>query len=231
MSTPVYPLLAQWPTGLLDEVASLEVTSFPVVVGLTGASATVLGLAVIRELLRAGRRVEVVPSGKSLLVLQQETGLTLKGSPEEKALALCAFVGLNDERMAAHLTFYGDHEIGAKPASGTYRTAGMVISPCSMGTLAKVAHGISDSLLTRAADVTLKEHRRLIIVPRETPLNSIQLQNMLTLAQAGACIVPPMLAYYSPEFHTLDGQVRYFTGKVLDLLNIPHTLHERWAGV
>jgi 4-hydroxy-3-polyprenylbenzoate decarboxylase len=100
-----------------------------------------------------------------------------------------------------------------------------------MGTLAHIAQGMSDSLLTRAADVTLKEGRPLILLPRETPFNAIHLQNMLTLAQLNVRIIPPMLSFYSPDFLSLEGQILYTVGKVLDQLGLEHQLYQRWQGL
>jgi flavin prenyltransferase len=108
-------------------------------------------------------------------------------------------------------------------------THGMVIIPCSMGTLGRIANGITDTLVARAADVTMKEHRKLIVVPRESPFNQIHLRNLMTLSQCGAVILPPMLSFYLPDFGTIDGQINYTIGKVLDQLGFTHTLYTRWG--
>jgi 4-hydroxy-3-polyprenylbenzoate decarboxylase len=98
-----------------------------------------------------------------------------------------------------------------------------------MGTLGKIANGISDNLVTRSADVTIKEARKLIIVPRESPMSAIHLKNQLTLAQCGVVMIPPVLTFYLKEFHSLEGQINYTVGKVLDHLGLEHDLHPRWG--
>ena len=124
---------------------------------------------------------------------------------------------------------YGNHELGARISSGSFGVSGMVIVPCSMKTLSAVACGYADSLIARCADVSLKERRRLIIVPRETPLNTIHLENMLRLSRMGVDIVPPMPSFYHrPE--TIDDLITHFCGRVLDLMEIPNPLSSRWQG-
>ncbi len=131
------------------------------------------------------------------------------------------------EKLADH--FYNVDDWSAPIVSGSFKTDGMIIIPCSMKTLAGIAHGYSDNLVLRAADVTLKEKRRLILVPRETPLNIVHLRNMLALAEQGAVIVPAMPAYYHKP-KDIDDLVDFVVGKVLDLLEMEHTLYKRWAG-
>ena len=204
----------------------------PVILGLTGASGSILGLRLLKELLILNTQVDVIFSEHAGLVMQQELGVSLEGSSlEDKKRSLLSILKLDVSLYEAQLTLYANKNIGAKPASGTYLHRGMVIAPCSMGTLAHIAHGMSDSLLTRAADVTLKEGRRLILVPRETPLNAIHLQNMLSLSQLNVRLIPPMLSFYSPDFLSLEGQVLYTIGKVLDQLDLEHTLYSRWQGL
>jgi len=131
------------------------------------------------------------------------------------------------EKLADHA--YDVDDLTAPLVSGSFKTDGMIIIPCSMKTLAGIAHGYSDNLVLRAADVTLKERRKLILVPRETPLSVIHLQNMLELARQGAVVVPAMPAYYHKP-KNIDGLVDYVVGKVLDCLGIDHALFERWSG-
>lgn len=202
----------------------------PVVVGVTGASGSILGLRLLFSLLQQGIPTDVIFTEKAVLVMQSETGFSLGGgTSEEKASRLAAFLQLAPQ-TAERIRCFPNHNVGAPPASGTYLHQGMVITPCSMGTLAKIAAGFSDSLITRAADVTLKEARKLILVPRETPLNAIHLENMLKLSRLGVRIIPPMLAFYQPEFmESIEGQLAYATGKVLDHLDLPHALHSRWG--
>ncbi len=206
--------------------------SKPVVLGLTGASGSILGLRLLKELLLLNVPVDVIFSEHAGLVMQQELGVSVEGNTlDEKKASLLRLLKLDASTYHGLLTLYSNKNIGAKPASGTHLHRGMIIAPCSMGTLAHIAQGMSDSLLTRAADVTLKEGRRLILVPRETPLNAIHLQNMLTLSQLNVRLIPPMLSFYSPDFLSLEGQILYTVGKVLDQLDLEHQLYERWQGL
>ena len=208
----------------------LNANAKPVVVGLTGASGTVLGLRLVEELLRLDQRVELVLTQKTLPVMFEELGLKLIGSEEERVAAILGFLNLPDTK-ADLLALYDNNHLGAPPASGTHLTQGMVIMPCSMGTLGKIANGIADNLVCRAADVTLKEHRKLILIPRETPFNQIHLKNMLALSQCGVHLIPPMLSFYQRDFHSIDGQINYTVGKVLDHLGFEHDLYTRWGAV
>ncbi len=122
---------------------------------------------------------------------------------------------------------YDTQDMAAGPASGSWQHDGMIICPCSMSTLASIAHGIGSNLIHRAADVTLKERRPLVIVPRETPLSSIHLQNMLFLSQNGASIMPFTPAFYTKK-QNLEAMIQHFCGRLLDQLGIEHTLCQRW---
>jgi len=117
--------------------------------------------------------------------------------------------------------------LAARVASGSFRTDGMIIAPCSMKTLSAIANGYADNLIARAADVTIKEGRKLIIVPRETPLSQIHLRNMLTLSELGVAIIPPIPAFYHKP-NSIEDIVNHSVGKVLDNLNIEHYLYKRW---
>lgn len=131
------------------------------------------------------------------------------------------------QALATHC--YELNDVAASVSSGTFKTAGMVVIPCSMKTLAGIAHGFSDNLLLRAADVILKERRRLVLVARETPLNAIHLSNMLTLANQGTVILPPVLSFYN-EPRTLDDMTRHIVGKVLDCFGLDADRFRRWNG-
>jgi 4-hydroxy-3-polyprenylbenzoate decarboxylase len=124
---------------------------------------------------------------------------------------------------------YDDADRGAAPASGSTRHGGMVICPCSMGTVSAVAHGTSRSLVERAADVTLKERRRLIVVPRETPYSEIHLDNMLRLTRAGGVVVPASPGFYHQP-RSIDDLVNFVVARILDLLDVEHLLVRRWGG-
>jgi 4-hydroxy-3-polyprenylbenzoate decarboxylase len=204
--------------------------NLPVVVGITGASGGVLGLELVGMLLRLGIPVDVIVTEKAYQVLLEETGLKLGGGDsDEKASRWLDHLKLSaTEPGVGRLRFWANHELDAGPSSGTYLTRGMVIMPCSMGTMARIAAGLSDKLISRAADVTLKSQRRLILVARETPLNAIHLENMLKLSRLGVCIMPPVLSFYHESYLSMDGQIRYLLGKVMDQLGIRHQEYARW---
>ncbi|MBS3910937.1 MAG: UbiX family flavin prenyltransferase [Hydrogenophaga sp.] len=180
---------------------------------ITGASGAVYGWRLLQVLGTVpGVQVHAVVSDAGWLTLRHELAL----GPE----ALRPLVHtLHD---AAHL--------GAGPASGSFRCSGMVVAPCSMRTLAAIAHGLSDNLVTRAADVMLKERRRLVLMTRETPLHLGHLRNMTAVTEMGAIVCPPMPAFYlRPQ--SLDDIVDASVARVLDLLDVPHALSERWQGM
>jgi 4-hydroxy-3-polyprenylbenzoate decarboxylase len=200
----------------------------PIVVGITGASGSILGFRLVKELLLLEQTVELVMTQKSYQVIFEEIGLKIAGQEEEKSLAVLHHLDLPETRLP-QLRVYDNNRLDAPPSSGTHLTQGMVVMPCSMGTLGRIANGITDNLVARAADVTMKEHRKLIIVPRESPLNQIHLKNLLTLSQCGVVIIPPMLSFYLPDFGSLEGQVNYTIGKVMDQLGFEHDLYTRWG--
>jgi len=131
------------------------------------------------------------------------------------------------ERPADNVTLHAYHDLGACIASGSFLTAGMVICPCSSRSLAAIANGLGDNLITRAAMVTLKEARRLVLVPREMPLSQIEIENMLALSRAGAIICPACPGFYMKP-KTIDDLIDFVVGRVLDLFGLPHTLNTRW---
>lgn len=192
------------------------------VVGWTGASGATYGVTLVRELLASGIRVHLVVSDAGWRVLKEELGW----DASKRMDSIRSAFGLEEED--SRLTYHPQGDIGASIASGSFLCEGMVIVPCSMGTLSSIAHGSSDNLMTRAADVTLKEGRPLLLVPRETPLNAIHLENMLKLARLGVRIIPAMPAfYYGPQ--TLEDAVRFMVGKVMDGMSVPHRLYRRWG--
>lgn len=140
-----------------------------------------------------------------------------------RRLTVEAFIG----RDAANVTLLSPRDIGARIASGSFRTHGMVVCPCSSHTLGAIAGGLADNLVTRAALVTLKESRRLVLVPREMPLSTIELENMLRLSRSGAVICPACPGFYMLP-SGVDDLVDFVVGRVLDLLGLPHELHTRW---
>ncbi len=196
----------------------------PVVVAWTGASGMIYGLRLVQCLLEAGEEVWLLYSRAAQVVLAMENDLELPGQAEAAAEVL-------RRRWAGapgRLRVFGREQWGAPVASGSTRARAMVICPCTTGTLAAVAAGQSDSLLERAADVMLKEGRRLILVPRETPLSVIHLENMLRLARAGAVILPANPGFYHRPAG-LEGLADFIVARILDQLEIAHDLVPRWG--
>ncbi|WP_426453570.1 UbiX family flavin prenyltransferase [Paenibacillus sp. S-38] len=196
--------------------------SKPWVVGMTGASGAAYGVRLCRFLLEAGKDVHLVITDAGWRVLKEELGWDAGRRKEmlEEQFSL--------GRVPGRLEYVSNQDIGAKTASGSFRTQGMVVVPCSMGTLSGIAHGASDNLLERTADVMLKEGRKLILVPRETPLHAIHLENMLKLARLGVRIIPAMPAFYQGP-QTIDDLIDFMVGKILDCMEIDHELYRRWG--
>ena len=193
-----------------------------IVVVITGASGSRFGLRTVTALLAAGQRVSLLVSPAGAKVLQFETGLDLTGDVTTVNDTLSKHFG------STHLGYHTYDDLFAPVASGSSAADAVVIVPCSMGTVARIAAGHSSNLIERVADVSLKERRQLVIVPRETPFSIIHLENLLRLARAGAQILPAMPAYYQqPE--SLADLDDFLSGKILDSLNIPHQLYKRWG--
>ncbi|WP_340029063.1 UbiX family flavin prenyltransferase [Paenibacillus sp. FSL H7-0940] len=190
------------------------------VVGITGASGSIYGIRLIETLLDLEYNVHLVISNAGWRVLKEELDwdVTNRDAVLEEKFA----------NRAGSLIYHPVSDIGASIASGSYLADGMIIMPCSMGTLSSIAQGSSDNLMSRAADVMMKEGRTLILVPRETPLHAIHLENMLKLSRLGVRMIPAMPAfYYKPQ--TMDELILFLVGKVLDSLRIPHQLFTRWG--
>ncbi|TCS93397.1 UbiX family flavin prenyltransferase [Hazenella coriacea] len=191
------------------------------VIAMTGASGAPYGLAVIEELLRQEHEVHLLLTEAAWRVLKEEHQWEIQ---KREQLFLERF-----QHLPGELVFHPVKDIGASIASGSFQCEAMVVVPCSMGTLARIANGFSANLVERAADVMIKEKRPLIIVPRETPLSAIHLENMLKLSTYGVSIIPAMPAFYhQPE--TIEDLVNFMAGKVLDLLQVDHQLYQRWEG-
>lgn len=197
--------------------------SVTVTLAFTGASGLPYGIRLLEHLLAAGCQVWLLYSQAAQVVAQQEMGLSLPG----QARALQA-LWREQYQCGEQLSVFGREEWFAPPASGSNPADAMVICPCSMGALAAIAHGMSDNLIERAADVSIKEKRPLILVPRETPLSVIHLENMLTLARLGVTILPPAPGFYTHPA-TVDDMVDFVVARILDQLRIPHTLMTRWG--
>lgn len=192
------------------------------VVALTGASGAGYGLRLVEELLKRGDDVDLIISPAGFLILKEELGLDLRLVDVKEGLR-----GYFKADHGSNLTHLASDDISAPVASGSSVKKAMIICPCSMGTLARVATGVSGNLIERSADCFLKERRTLVLVPRETPLNAIHLENMLKLSRMGAVILPAMPAFYShPE--TIGDMVDFVVGKTLDSLGIENDLYRRW---
>ena len=184
-----------------------------IVVAMTGATGAVYGVRVLEELRRIGGiETHVVVSRAGFMSASAELGI---GKREIESLAGVA---------------HAERDVGASIASGSFKTEGMIVAPCSMRTLAAVATGVTDNLVTRAADVTLKERRRLVLVARETPLTLVHLRNMVTVTEMGAVVFPPVPAFYA-KLDSLDAMIDQTVGRVLDLFGIDSPLVRRWSGV
>ncbi len=192
----------------------------PIVFAITGASGAPYAVRLLEQLLAARRPVQLIVSSHGLRLLRTETELT---SVDDLRQAVGA--GPWDR----YVTAYDDADRGAAPASGSALNAGMVICPCSMGTLSAVSVGASRSLVERAADVALKERRPLVLVTRETPLSAIHLENMLRLTRAGAVVMPAAPGFYHRP-QRVDDLVDFIVARVLDHLGVPHGLVKRWQG-
>jgi 4-hydroxy-3-polyprenylbenzoate decarboxylase len=222
------------------------------IVAITGASGAIYGLKLVSELLKRGDDVELIISPSGFILLKEEIDLDLcapspaehilAGMPEGYQRSAEIVEGLKDffrrsfgpvrydmSGRPGTLTYLASDDLTAAAASGSSKKRAMVICPCSMGTLSRVSAGSSANLIERAADCMLKERATLVVVPRETPLGTIHLENMLRLANAGAVILPAMPAFYNkPE--SIDDMVSFVVGKILDVLGIENDLYKRWQG-
>jgi 4-hydroxy-3-polyprenylbenzoate decarboxylase len=180
------------------------------IVAVTGASGVIYGKRLLEVLREKKVETHLIVSKAAEKVVEYELRLGKKDL----------------EKLATHV--YDVNDLNAPFMSGSFKTDGMIIVPCTMKTLAGIACGYADNLILRAADVTIKEHRKLIVVPRETPLSVIHLRNMLTVAELGVSVVPAMPAYYHKPMR-IDDLVDFVVGKVLDCLGVEHTLYRRWC--
>ena len=196
-----------------------------IALAVTGASGAIYATRTLAALLSRGVHVEVVVSDYGRRLLRDELGD--QAAVENLTPYLSAKYGSDVGRGT--ITLHSNRDLGATLASGSHGCSGMAIVPCSMKTLAGVAHGLSRSLIERAADVMLKERRRLVIVPRETPMSLPQLRNMVLCAEAGAMILPAMPAFYQQP-KTLDDLAGFMAGKILSALGVDHDLYPPWTG-
>lgn len=196
-----------------------------VLVAMTGASGAAYGLRLIDVLLRAGRTVQTVLSGPGRTVVNTETPLRLGKSPAEMRKGLLAHLGHGDD---APLGVFAEDDWFAPGASGSNPPAAVVVCPCTTGALGSIAAGTSRNLIERAADVALKEGRRLVLVVRETPLSAVHLENMLRLARAGAVVLPANPGFYHRPQSVAD-LVDFVAARVLDRIGVEHELGPRWG--
>ena len=193
------------------------------VLALTGASGTPYGVRLLEVLLRAGRTVHVSISPAAAQVIERELDRRVDLERFNPAALLGAAPPEPDRLVYHHF-----RDFSAGIASGSFLTAGMVVCPCSMGTAAAIAHGLSDNLIHRAADVHLKERRKLVLVPRETPLGLVQLRNLTACAEAGAVVLPAMPAFYTRP-RTVAEMIDFVVGRICDQLRVEHRLFDRWG--
>jgi 4-hydroxy-3-polyprenylbenzoate decarboxylase len=195
-----------------------------VALAFTGASGMPYGIRLLECLLAAGVKVRLIYSQVAQVVARQEMGLELPGRASEAA----DFFRARYADLPGTLEVYGREEWFSPLASGSNAPDAMVVCPCSMGSLAAIAQGLADNLIERAADVVLKERKTLILVPRETPLSVIHLENMLRLARAGAVILPPNPGFYNHP-QSIDELVDFVVARILDQLGVPQQLMKRWG--
>ena len=197
------------------------------VVAVTGASGAIYARRLLRALAREGAHIRLIISAAGRLVMAHELGIELPADPV--AAKKRVRVDLLEEDSYPYLDLYDVDDLAARPASGSAASDGMIILPCSMGALGRIAAGSSSNLIERAADVTLKEKRPLVIAPRETPLSYLHLRNMLELSRAGAHILPCAPAFYHQP-REIGQLADFMVGKIFDLLGIEHSLYKRWQG-
>jgi 4-hydroxy-3-polyprenylbenzoate decarboxylase len=218
-----FPVVCNQQTTTSNKVLS---NTKPLILGVSGASGLIYAVRALKFLLEADYEIELVASKSSYMVWQSEQNIRMPGESFQQEQF---WREQTQVKIAGKLRCHPWGDVGANIASGSFRTLGMIILPCSMSTVAKLANGLSSDLLERAADVQLKEGRKLVIVPRETPFSLIHLQNLTTLAQAGARIVPAIPAWYhNPK--TIEDLVDFVAARALDQLDIDCIPIQRWQG-
>jgi len=196
-------------------------------VAITGASGSIYAYRTLVHMAASGvvERINLILSASAVTVARVELGIDLRDADSAR---INDWLGLPKESKLVQLQRLDN--LAAKPASGSHRQEGMVVVPCSMGTLGAIASGLSTNLIHRAADVTLKEGRRLVLVPRESPMNAIHLENMLRLSRAGAHIIPASPGFYHRP-QTIEELVDHLVFRILDHLGVPHSDQTRWQGL
>ena len=195
-----------------------------ITVAMTGASGAPYTLRLLQQLIQAGVRVQFICSQPGQIVMATETELKLPASPQQMQLKLCEHLDCSKEQIVV----YGKDQWSAPVASGSSVADAMIVCPCSMGSLAAIAHGLGNNLIHRAADVILKERKKLVLVPRETPFSSLHLENMLKLSNLGAVILPPNPAFYQ-GVGSIQDLIDFVVSRILDQLDIDNALSPRWG--
>lgn len=204
---------------------SSSIITKTVTLGITGASGIPIAFTLLQQLLKANCKVYLVITTAGMITIKQETAVSLSANPELSKNTLYQHLNLDN---IDNLSVYTNNDWYSPMASGSSVSDVMVVCPCSMATLGKIAHGIGDDLLSRAADVVLKERKNLILVPRETPLSAVHLQNMQHLAVLGVSILPPVPAFYTHP-QTIQDIIDFIVGRILDQIGVPNILVERWG--
>lgn len=197
----------------------------PIILAITAASGIIYGIRTLEFLLRNQYKVELIISSKAYYIFEQELGIKICHDKSIIKKQLLDYLDIDEE--TPNLKVWLDNEIWASPASGSYKTTGMIITPASMASIASISTGLSENLIARIADVMIKEERTLVISPRETPFSSIHLENMLKLSKLRVKIVPPIIGFYG-KIKTLEDAIDFVVGKTLDATGIPNNLYQRW---
>lgn len=193
-----------------------------IVMGITGASGAPYSQELLRQLLALDIEVHLIVSASAVTVMREELGITFPNDVFDPAV----YVGAETQGLN-NIVLHNERDIASGPSSGSFRHDGMIICPCSMKTLGTIAHGTGANLVSRAADACLKERRRLVLVPRETPLNLIHLRNMTSVTEAGAIVLPAMPGFYKRPESVAD-LIKHLVLKMLDALQIEHHIDLRW---
>ncbi len=204
------------------ERVSLKLATY--IIGITGASGAIYGIKLISYLSGKGHKIYLSISKEGISIIADEVGVNWHGDEPEINKKIKGYFKTPENVIQ----YFAEDNFYSPIASGSAKADAMIIAPCSMKALSSVANGFSSNLIERAADVTLKERRMLVVVPRETPLNSIHLENMLKLSKTGAHIIPPNAAFYNHP-KTIDDMVDFIIGRILDCLNIENNLYKRWG--
>lgn len=193
------------------------------IVTITGASGSIYSLRLIEELLKSRNRVYLVISKQAFSIIRTETGINWAGKTESDTEKK-----IQKHFSSKNIKYFSEGNLYAPISSGSFFTDGMLVVPCSMKTLSGIANGYASNLIERAADVVLKESRKLLLVPREMPFSAIHLENMLKLARLGVKIVPPIPAFYHKP-KDINDIVDFVVGKILDSIEVRHNLFKRWG--